>query len=62
MHSQTEQSTIPVIVNIGSQIGKRRRRRILEVVKDLNDTALFRDKHSAVRGEFDHRRIGQPRN
>ncbi len=42
-----------MIVDVGSQIGKLIGRGVAEVIKDLDDAALFPHKDASIRGELD---------
>ena len=54
---EPEQAPIPEVVDVGRQATERRRRRIGQVVEDLDGAALLGDEDAAVGGEPDGHRV-----
>ena len=56
-----EQTAVPVVVDLGREVGEDRRGRVRDAVEDLDDPGLLRDEHAAVIGEPQRGRQGHPR-
>ena len=56
---EAQEAAVPEVVDLGSQVGEHGRRRVVEVVEDLDQAALLGNEHAPVAGELDRRRLGQ---
>ena len=54
-----EQAAVPEVVDVRAQVGEDGRRRVGEVVEDLDQAALLGDEDPAVGGEANGGRVGQ---
>ena len=59
MELEAEQPAIPEVVHVGPQVGKDGRRRIRQIVEDLDQATFLGDEHAPVARELDGRRLRQ---
>ena len=57
---ETEQSTVPEVVDLRPEVGEHGRRRVRQVVEDLDDAALLGHEDPAVWREAHRRGLGEP--
>ena len=60
VHGKAEQPPVPVVVDLGPQVGDLCRRRVGGVLVRLHDAALLRHEHAPVGCELDRRRRVEP--
>src|SRR5205085_1190955 len=59
VQGHAEQAAVPVVVDVGAEVGEEGGGGVAEVVEDPDQPALFGDEGPAVRGEADHGGVGE---
>ncbi len=60
VEGQADKPAVPVVVDVGAQVGEERRRRVADAVVDVDPAALLRHEDAAVGSKADRGRVGEP--